>query len=120
MKKVFSIVVLLAIVALALTACTAQGFVGLPDDVQTGINMVAVLLIGYAFAYVVALVPFLSFLEQFKLPLAAAVSAQLISFLQVSVPDQYGDIAIHGLRLLLAVVALLMAGVQLKRQGAIK
>ena len=110
---------LILLLALVLTACTAQGFVSLPDDVVLGINAVAVLLFGYGIAYVIALVPFLSFLKDFQVPLAAAISAQVIQFLQVSIPDQFGAVAVHALRALLALIAIYTAAKQLNRQGVI-
>ena len=106
-------------IILSLAACTAQGFVSLPDDVVLGINAIAVLLFGYGIAYVIALVPFLSFLKDFQVPLAAAISAQVIQLLQVSIPDQFGAVAIHALRALLALIAIYTAAKQLNRQGVI-
>lgn len=110
---------LVLVIVLALTACTAQGFVSFPDDVVLGINALAVLLFGYGIAYLIALVPFLSFLRDFQVPLASAVSVQIISFLQNAIPDQFGSVAIHGLRALLALVAIYTAAKQLERQGVL-
>lgn len=117
--KTLKFALLLVLCMLVLAACAPQGFVSLPDDVVSGINVVTVLLVGYGFAYLITLLPFLAFLEQFKLPLAAAVSAQLIQVLQVAIPDQYGTVVIHVLRAVLALIALFTAAKQLQRQGVI-
>lgn len=112
-------VLMIVVFVLSLVACTAQGFVALPDDVVLGINAVAVLLFSYGVAYIVTLVPFLSFLKDFQAPLAAAISAQVIQFLQASIPDQFGSVAIHALRAILTLIAIYTAARQLNRQGVL-
>jgi len=119
MKKFLKVLFVVLLLAFALTGCVAQGFVSLPDDVVTGINVVILFGVSFAIAYLIALVPFLAFLDQFRLPLAAAIATQLIDVLQNAVPDQYGILAIHVLRAVLALLALLGVGFQLKRKGVI-
>lgn len=111
---------LFLLLAVVLAGCGAQGFVALPDDVQTGIGVVAAALVGVVLAYLIALVPFFAFLDQFKLPLSAAIASQIISIIQDAVPDQFGSVAVHVLRALLALFALVYAGVALQRQGLLK
>ncbi len=121
MKKKFLLMfVLMFLLAFALTACVAQGFVSLPDDVVKGINLVILAAVSYAIAYIVVLVPFLSFLEQFRLPLAGAIAVQLIDVLQVAIPDQYGTFAIYVLRAILSLVVVVRVAVLFRRSGYIR
>ena len=53
-------------------------FVALPDPLKLGIAGVVLWLVSTLFANLIILVPFLVFLEQFKEPLALAISAALI------------------------------------------
>jgi len=94
-----------------------QGFVALPDDVKVGIVAVVVWLVSWVFAQLIALVPFLKFLEEFKEPLALAISAALIGALENAIPDAFGTIAVIGIQLVLALLALFGVGGVLKQRG---
>lgn len=94
-----------------------MSFVEFPEEVKVGVIAVVVWAISWAFAQLVALVPFLSFLNEFKEPLALAISAALIGWLQNAIPDQYGGIAVIGVQLVLAILALLGVGKALGAKG---
>ena len=67
MKKVF---ILAFLVAVLLTSCApaVQGFVDLPDNVEAGITAVVVWLVSWLFVQLITLLPFLAFLDEFKMP----------------------------------------------------
>ena len=52
------------------------------------------------------------------MPLALAVSAQLIAWIEQLVPDAYGGVAVSGIVLVLAILALFGIGGQLKEMNA--
>ncbi len=121
MKRLSSVivarfVVVLVFLMLFLTACApaAQGFVELPERVSTGIVAVVLVGVSFVFAKLIAMVPFLKFLENFREPLGLAIAWQLIGFIQNIVPDAYGAVAIIALQLILAVLALFTAAQKLR------
>lgn len=115
MKRI-SLFVLTILLALLLTSCSSvrQGFVQLPDGVQRSITVLVLVAVSFAFAKLIALVPFLKFLEEFREPLALAISAALIGWIQNAVPDVYGTVAILAIQLVLAILALFGVANQLK------
>ena len=112
----------LFLLVLVLTACapaqsaTAQ-FVELPSDVKSGLTALVVFAVAWVFAKLIALVPFLKFLEQFREPLSLAIAAELIGLIQNAVPDAYGEVAVLALQLALAILALFLTFVKLKERG---
>jgi hypothetical protein len=110
---------LIVLVAMLVTACApaAQGFVALPDLIKIGITGVVVWLVSFFFAKLIAWIPILVFLEQFRHPLALAIAAALIGWVQNIVPDAFGAIAIIGIQLLLAILAFFGVGEVLKAKA---
>jgi len=104
---------------LFLTACATagQGFVELPGDAKAGITAVLLVGVSFVFAKLITLIPLLKFLESFREPLAFAIAAELIGFIQNIVPDAYGAIAILGVQLVLAILAVFGVANELKRRN---
>jgi len=112
----------IAVLSLALSACApAQGFaqtvVALPEDVKIGIMSVILVVVSWIFARLIALIPALKFLAQFREPLAMAIAIELINLIQAGVPDAFGTIAVLALKLVLAVLALFLTFSQLRKNG---
>ena len=112
----------LAVGMIFLSGCTtansaAQTVVALPDDVKIGIMSVILVAVSWIFARLIALVPPLKFLDQFREPLAMAISIELINLIQAGVPDAFGAIAVLALKLVLAVLALFLTASKLREQG---
>lgn len=117
-RNILSLFVVLAMAVFVLSACApaVQGFVDLPDEVEGGITAVIVWAVSWLFVQLITLVPFLSFLDEFKMPLALAIAAQLIAFLENIIPDAFGGVAIAGIVLVLTVLALFGVGEQLRKR----
>lgn len=94
-----------------------QTFVALPDPVKIALTGAVVWIVSWLFAQLIAMVPFLKFLEEFKEPLALAIAAALISWIENIVPDAYGGIAVAGIQLLLVILAFFGIGNGLKKKG---
>ena len=94
-----------------------EGFVALPEDVKAGILAVVLFAISFVFAKLIALVPFLAFLEELREPLALAIGASLIGALENALPTGYDAVAILALQLILAVLAMFGLGNVLKEKG---
>jgi hypothetical protein len=111
---------LLVLPALLLAGCapTVQGFVALPDDVKIGLTAVVVWVVSFFFAKLLALVPYLKFLEQFREPLALAIAAALIGVIETNIPDAYATVAVVAIQLLLAILAMFGVGRVLKTKAA--
>lgn len=116
MKRLF---VLAMLICVFLVGCApaAQGFVELPGDVKAGITAFLLVVVSWIFARLIVLVPFLKFLEQFREPLALAISVELINLIQNAVPDAFGAVAVLALQLILAVLALYMTFFKLRDMG---
>jgi len=112
------IIVALVVLLPAVGGTVGMGFVDLPEPVETGITAVVVWAISWVFVQLITLVPFLKFLDQFKMPLAMAISAQLISLIENLVPDAFGGVAISGIVFVLAVLALFGVGGKLAENNA--
>jgi hypothetical protein len=110
-------VLLLGVVLLSACAPAAAGFVELPEDVRIGIGSVVLVVASWLIARLVLLLPFLRFLEDFRVPLAAAIATQLIDVIQNAVPDAYGEVAVLALKLVLAVLALFLTFDRLRLRG---
>lgn len=122
MKKLFA-PALVTLVVILLPSSSASnsvglGFVELPQNVQTGITAVIVFGVSWLFTQLITLAPFLKFLDEFKLPFATAISAQVIAFIQNNVPDAFGGVAVSGIVFLLAILSLFGVGQQLIKQNA--
>jgi hypothetical protein len=120
MKKLFPFVILLVLVFLvgcAPVAGAVQTVVDLPDTVEASITALILFVLSWALAQLIVLVPFLAFLENFKTPLALAISSQLIGLIENAVPDAYGAAAILAIQLLLALVALFLSAETLRVRG---
>lgn len=123
MKKI-GLYVLCLVVAMTvglLSACapaSAQAqFVELPGEVKSGITAVVLVAVSWVFAKLISLVPYLKFLDPFRVPLAMAIAIELIRVVEVAVPDAFGPIAILALQLVLAVLALFGVAEKLKERG---
>lgn len=121
MKRLFGLLAVLLLGAFVLSACAPQGlqatFVQLPPTLKADITALVIFLVSWLFLKLVELVPALKFLEEFRVPLAMALAAQLIGLIEVSVPDAYGSVAILAIQLILAVVALFLGAEKLKARG---
>jgi hypothetical protein len=121
MKKIVLLLVL-ALGVFVLSACSgvasvAQGVVDLPNPVETGIQAVILVGVSWLLVQLVTLWKALAFLDAYKVPLAMAISAQLIGYIEVATPDAYGAVVIKGIELLLTVIALFVTAQRLKEQG---
>ena len=94
-----------------------QSFVELPADQQARIAALVLVVVSWAIAKLIALIPFLSFLEQFREPLALALAAELINLIQNGIPDAFGGIAVAAVQLLLELAALVIVFVKLRERG---
>lgn len=119
MKKMNLFVMLGVLMTLVLAACApaVQRVVDLPDTLEADITALVLFGVSWVFVQLVTLVPFLKFLDDFKVPLSMAISAQLIGLIETSVPDAYGAVVILALQLILAVVALFLTAEKLKARG---
>jgi hypothetical protein len=123
MKKKFSLwLVAMVFGVLFLSACSAvagaaQGVVDLPDTLEANITALVLVGVSWLFVQVVTLLPFLAFLNDFKVPLAMGIATQLIGLIEGAVPDAYGAVAILAIQLILAVVALFLTAEKLKARG---
>lgn len=111
-------VVLLLLLLPVSAGPSIQGIVDLPGEVEGKITAFFVFAISWLFVQLITLVPVLSFLDEFKIPLAMAVSAQVIAWIERIVPDAYGGIAIAGIVFLLSILALFMTARELMRRNA--
>lgn len=110
MKK-FLLGLAMALGVFLLSACTSaqgltQGFVELPGGVKAGITAAVLVVVTFGFMKLITLVPFLQFLEPFREPLAMAIAAEIITYVQNITPDAYGTVVILGIQLILAILAL--------------
>ena len=94
-----------------------ESFVALPDDVKIGIAAVILWLVSFVFSQLIALVPFLKFLEEFREPLALAIAAALIGWLENALPTGLDNIAILAIQLVLAVLAAFGVSAVFKKRG---
>jgi len=91
----------------------------LPDTVKAGITAVVLYVVSFLLTNIILLVPFLSFLEQFKVPLAASIALAVLAAIEKAIPDIYETVAIAALKLVLAVLAVFGVGLQLAAQGVL-
>ena len=94
-------------------------FVALPDTVKAGITAVVVFVVAALFTNLILLVPFLSFLLPFQMPIALALAAALIGWLERIIPDAWGSVATIAIQLVLALLALFGVGQTLTAMGAL-
>jgi len=96
-----------------------RGFVALPDKVKAGIVAVVVWVAAVLFANLLALIPFLSFLEPYIQPAALALAGLLVAKIEEWLPTGYDEIAIKAIELILLVLAVFGVGAELTAQGAL-
>ena len=113
---VVALALLGAVVALVSSAPIAE-FVDLPQDVEQGIGLVLLAVVSWLFAKLISLIPWLAFLDQFRIPFAAAIALELINLIELNVPDAFGDVAILTIKLVLAILAIFIAFEQLRKRG---
>lgn len=94
-----------------------QTFVALPDPVKIALTGAVVWIVSWLFAQLIAMIPWLQFLEEFKEPLALAIAAALIGWIEAAVPDAYAGIAVAAIQLLLVILAFFGVGQGLKAKG---
>lgn len=94
-----------------------NGFVELPDPLKVAVTSFVLAAFSFAFAKLIALIPFLAFLEQYRQSVAMLAAVALIGWFQNAVPDAYAAVAILALQLVLAVLALFKVGDVLKLRG---
>jgi hypothetical protein len=92
-------------------------FVELPADVTLQISALVAVAVGFLLAKLIALLPWLSFLEQWRDPLSKAIALELIVLLQNALPSQYPEISILAVKLVLEVLVILAAFSVLKKNG---
>lgn len=100
-------------------ARVSNGFVELPDPVKLGIEAVVVWLLAALFTNLILLVPFLAFLVPFQIPIAMALAAALIGWLEQIIPDAWGTVAVYAIQFVLALLAMIGVGQTLVAQGAL-
>lgn len=117
--KIWRFLFVLVLLVFLLSACApaAAQFVELPEDVRVNIGAVVLVAVSWVLARLIALIPWLAFLDDFRVPLAAAIATQLIDLFQNAVPDAYGDVAVLAVKLVLAVLALFLTFSRLKERG---
>jgi hypothetical protein len=96
-----------------------SGFVALPDTLKAGVAAVVLYVVSVVLTNVILLVPFLAFLEAFKVPLASALGAALITWVENILPDAYPEASLLAVQLALAILAAYGIGVTLAAQGAL-
>jgi len=92
-------------------------FVELPVDVTLQISALVAVAVGFLLAKLVALLPWLAFLEQWRDPLSKAIALELIVLLQNALPGQYPEISILAVKLVLEILVILAAFNVLKKKG---
>lgn len=95
-----------------------QGFVQLPEQTVDGIGLVVLLAVSWLLSGLITLVPWLAFLDQFRVPFAAAVALALVNAIQNFVPDQYGEGAIMIINFILWVIGLYVTFDKLRERGS--
>lgn len=94
-------------------------FVALPDTIKTGITAVVVFVVTAVFAWLVGVLPFLAFLQPYVTPVALALAASVIGYIEKILPSGYPEISIQAIRLILMVLAAFGIGQALALQGII-
>lgn len=122
MKKIlFPLFVMVAGLFLAGCATAApliRPVIALPEPLKLGITGVVVWLVSWAFAWIIAKLPWIGvILAPYKQPLAMLIAAALISFIEASVPDAFGPIAVAAISLVLVILAFFGIGEVLKQRG---
>ena len=91
--------------------------IALPDPIKAGIAAVVLYVVSFLLANLILLLPFLAFLEPFKVEVAAAAAIMLVQLIEKAVPDMYEKVAIAALQLILAVLAVFGIGTTLAVMG---
>ena len=95
------------------------GVIALPEPLKASLTAVVVVVVSVLFANLVLLLPFLAFLEPFKVQVAIAAAMTLIAFIEKAVPDMYAAVAIAAIQLVLAILAVFGIGQTLAAMGAL-
>lgn len=120
MKYITNIV--LTVIGLAVLFFLPQpaviGFVELPESTVNGIGLVVLLVVSWLLSGLITLVPWLAFLDQFRIPLASAVALALVNAIQVATPDLYGPGVIMIINFILWVIGLFITFEKFKARGS--
>ena len=92
-------------------------FVEFPVDVTLQVSALVAVAVGWLIARLIALVPWLSFLDQWRDPISKAIALELIVLLQNALPSQYPEISILAVKLVLEILLVLATFSVLKKQG---
>lgn len=116
--SVLKVLFLLVLVVLVLSACGPRAeFAQLPDTLKADITALVLVVVSWLVAKLITLIPPLRFLAEFQVPLAMAIAAQVIGYIETATPDAYAAVVILALQLVLAVLALIFTAAQLKAKG---
>lgn len=118
LKFLFLAVVFLSLAACAPAALAIRPVIALPDPLKVSITGVVVWIVAWLFAKLVVALPWIGpYLEPYKEPLSMLIAASLIGFIEASVPDAYGAVAVAAIELVLVILALFGIGKTLKAKG---
>lgn len=102
----------------AVAAPLIRPVIALPDPLKIAITGVVLWVVSWAFAWLATKLPWIGVvLAGYKQPLAMLIAAALISFIEASVPDAYGAVAVAALELILVLLALFGIGARLKESA---
>jgi len=87
--------------------------IALPEPIKAGIVAVVLYLISFLLANLILLLPWLAFLDPFKIQIAIGAAMALIAYIQNVVPDMYENVVIAALQLVLAILAVFGIGTTL-------
>lgn len=111
-------VVLAGLALFTYAGTTTAQVISIPMDVKDGVTAAVIWGVSWVFLQLITLVPWLSFLDQFKIPLATSIAAEIISLLEVNVPGQFEGVTVAAIVLVLALLALLETVKSLSRMDA--
>lgn len=94
-----------------------EGFVALPEEVKVSITAIVLAVVSFFLAKLIAIVPFLKFLESFREPLALSIAAALIGWVEASTPDAFGNAVVFAIQLGLALLAAFGVLKELRERG---
>ena len=97
-----------------------QSFVQLPDPLVANLTAVIVTVIVLSINFLIVRVPFLAFLANYATEWGYVAAAAFVGWVQNSTPDAYGEIAIHALYIVLAVIGLVTGAKRLLASRGVK
>ena len=83
-------------------------FVALPDPIKAGIVSVVAFGVGVLFVWgagVPVLAPIIAFLAQYQLAIVGALGVALVKLIENALPDQYPEISVLAVKIILLVLA---------------